>query len=158
MSVKPRYLLDLNIILDYLQRREPWYKTARGLFEAERQERVDLFVSADAISTLFYQARKSLSTAKAATMMEILLQRLRMADVTGAVITRAFKLGLGDLEDAIQAAAAIEAGIGVLVSRDANDYKGLLELQVLSPEIALAALELVRTQKTVREVKSLKKG
>ena len=147
MSAKPRYLLDLNVVLDFLQRREPWYRIARGLFEAERQERVDLYVSADAISTLFYQARKSLSATKAATMMEILLQRLRIADVTGAVVQRAFRLGLRDLEDALQAAAALEAGLGVLVSRDAKDYKGLTDLQVLSPEIALAALELGRPKK-----------
>jgi predicted nucleic acid-binding protein len=141
---KACYLLDLNIVLDFLQRREPWYPAARGLFEAERQERVDLYVSADAISTLFYQGRKSLSVAKSTAMIEILLQRLRIADVTEAVIRRAFRLGLLDLEDAIQAAAALEAGIGVLVTRDARDYKGLTGLQVLAPDIALAALELER--------------
>ena len=141
-NAKPRYLLDLNVVLDFLQRREPWYPAARRLFEAERREKVDLYLSADAVSTLFYQARKVLPAAKAATMMEILLNRLRIADVTGAVIHRAFRLGMGDLEDAIQAAAALEAGIGVLVTRDAGDYKELKELQVLAPEIALAGLEL----------------
>jgi len=140
MATKPRYMLDLNIILDFLQHREPWYPYARGLFEAERQERVDLFVSADAISTLFYQARKLLPAAKAKIMIEMLLQRLRIADVTEAVIQRAFRLGLGDLEDGIQAAAALEAGMKVLVSRDARDFKGIQDLQILSPEIALAAL------------------
>ena len=146
MTAKPRYLLDLNIVLDFLQRREPWVSAARGLFEAERQERVDLYVSADAISTLFYQARKSLPATKAALMIELLLQRLRIADVTGAVLQRAFRLGLPDLEDAIQAAAALEAGIGVLVSRDAKDFMGLTDIQVLSPDIALAALQLERPQ------------
>lgn len=145
MTAKPRYLLDLNIILDFLQRREPWVLAARGLFEAERQERVDLYVSADAISTLFYQARKSLPATKAALMIELLLQRLRMADVTGAVLQRAVRLGLPDLEDGIQA-AALEAGIGVLVSRDAKNFKGLTGLQVLPPDIALAALKLERSE------------
>jgi predicted nucleic acid-binding protein len=144
MIAKPKYLLDLNVVLDFLQRREPWYPAARRLFEAERQERVDLYLSADAISTLFYQSRKSLPAAKAATMIEILLNRVRIADVTGAVINLAFRLGLGDLEDAIQAATAMEAGIGVLVTRDAGDYKGLKELRVLGPEIALTGLELGR--------------
>lgn len=48
-------------------------------------------------------------------------------------------------EGAIQAAAAIEAGIGVLVTRDAQDHKKLEGLQVLSPELALAALALGKT-------------
>lgn len=148
MTPKPRYLLDLNVVLDFLQRREPWYPAAAGLFKAERQERLDLYVSADSVSTLFYMVRKALTPAKAATVLEILLNRLRVAGVTEAVIRRAFRLGLDDLEDAIQAAAALEAGLGVLVTGDAPDYKGLESPRVLSPEIALAALELGKPRKT----------
>ena len=147
MSPKPRYLLDLNIILDFLQQRDPWYPFARGLFVAERQERVDLYVSADAISTLFYQTRKSLPAAKASMVIEILLKRLRIADVTEAVIQRAFRLGMADLEDAIQVAAALQARIGVLVSRDAKDFKGLDVIRVCDPEIALSALAALRPVK-----------
>ncbi len=54
----------------------------------------------------------------------------------------AFHLGLDDLEDGIQAAAAIEAGIPVLVSRNLKDFGRIESLQVLAPEIAVAALGL----------------
>jgi len=141
-STKPRYLLDINIVLDYLQQREPWYPLAKALFLAESQERVDLFVAANTIATLHYFIRKKDSRKKALAKIEILLLRLRLADVTGAVITRALQLGLEDLEDGIQAGAAMEARIPVLVTRNTKDFGPMEALQVLPPEVALAALNL----------------
>jgi len=141
-STKPRYLLDINIVLDYLQQREPWYPLAKALFLAESQERVDLFVAANTIATLHYFIRKKDSRKKALAKIEILLLRLRLADVTGAVITRALQLGLEDLEDGIQAGAAMESRIPVLVTRNTKDFGPMEALQVLPPEVALAALNL----------------
>jgi hypothetical protein len=70
--------------------------------------------------------------------------RLRIADVTGAVVEEALRLGLDDLEDGIQAAAAVAAGIRVLVTRNVADFgrvRGRNEsLQVLPPEVAAAVL------------------
>jgi len=139
---KPRYLLDLNVVLDYLQQREPWVQTARALFLAERAEKVDLFISANSVATLHYLIRKKDSRKKALAKIGMLLQRLRPADVTAAVIDRALRLGLDDLEDAIQAAAALEAGISVLVTRDPKDFGRIEDLQILDPGVAAAALNL----------------
>jgi len=46
VQAKPRYLLDINIVLDYLLQRAPWYPLAKALFVAESQEQVDLFALA----------------------------------------------------------------------------------------------------------------
>lgn len=139
---KPRYLLDINVVLDYLQQREPGYPLARALFQAEHQEKVDLFIAANTVATLHYLIRKKDSKRKALAKIEMLLRRLRVADVTGAVVAEALRLGLDDLEDGIQAGAAIEAGIPALVTRDLKDFGGIGALQILSPEIAVAALGL----------------
>jgi predicted nucleic acid-binding protein len=140
--VKPAYLLDINIVLDYLQQRRPWYPLAKGLFLAERQEKVDLFIATNTVATLHFLIRKRDSKKKALAKVEMLLQRLRLADVTAAVVTGALRLGLDDLEDGIQACAAIEAGIPVLVTRNLEDFGRIESLQVLAPEIALAAVSL----------------
>lgn len=139
---KPRHLLDINVLLDFLQQRQPWYPAARVLFQAERQEKVDLYIAANSVATLFYLIRQKESARKAVARLEILLQRIRVADVTGRVIAQAFRLGLEDLEDGIQAAAAMAAGIPALVTRDAKDFGRIETLQVLSPEVAAAALSL----------------
>lgn len=139
---KPRYLLDINIVLDYLQQRQPGYPLAKALFQAGLREQVDLFIAANTVATLHYLIRKKDSKKKALAKIDMLLLRLRLADVTGAVISRALRLGLDDLEDGIQAGAAIEAGIPALVTRDPKDFGRLESLQILSPEIAVAALGL----------------
>ncbi len=139
---KPPCLLDIDIVLDYLQQREPWYPLAKALFLAEGQEKVVLYISANTVATIHFLIRRKDSRKKALAKIEMLLGRLRIADVTGAVIARALKLGLDDLEDAIQASAAMESGIPVLVTRDTKDYGRMESLQVLPPEIALAAIKL----------------
>ena len=139
---KPRYLLDANIVLDYLLQRQPWHPNAKALFLAEHQEKVDLFVSANTVATIHYLIRKKDSKKKALAKIGMLLRRLRLADVTEAVITCALSLDLDDLEDGIQAGAAIEAGIPVLVTRNQEDFGRIESLQILSPEIAVAALKV----------------
>jgi predicted nucleic acid-binding protein len=141
-SFKPHFMLDINIVLDYLQQRQPWYPLAKALFMAESQEKVDLFIAANTIATLHFFIRKKDSKKKALAKIEILLRRLRLADVTAAVISRALQLGLEDLEDGIQAGAAIESRIPVLVTRNAKDFGHMEDLQILPPEVALAALNL----------------
>jgi predicted nucleic acid-binding protein len=141
-SFKPHFMLDINIVLDYLQQRQPWYPLAKALFMAESQEKVDLFIAANTIATLHFFIRKKDSKKKALAKIEILLRRLRLADVTAAVISRALQLGLEDLEDGIQAGAAIKSRIPVLVTRNAKDFGHMEDLQILPPEVALAALNL----------------
>ena len=140
--MKPRYLLDINIVLDYLQQRQPWYPMAKALFLAEAQEKVDLFIAANTVPTLHFFIRKKDPRKKALAKIELLLRRLRIADVTGVVITSALRLGLEDLEDGVQACAAVEAGIPVLVTRNLKDFGRIASLQVIPPEIAVAALGL----------------
>jgi predicted nucleic acid-binding protein len=144
MSPKPAFLLDINIVMDYLQQRQPWYPLARILFQAEAQEQVDLFIAANTVATIHYLIRQKDSPQKALAKIGMLLRRLRIADVTGAVVEEALRLGLDDLEDGIQAAAAVAAGIRVLVTRNVADFgrvrRRIESLQVLSPEVAAAAL------------------
>ncbi len=140
MNPRPAFLLDINIVLDYLQQREPWYRMAKALFLAEAQEKVDLFIAANTVATIHYLIRQKDSKKKALAKIGMLLRRLRIAGVTGAAIDGALRLGLDDQEDGIQAAAAVEAGIRVLVTRNASDYGRIESLQILSPEVAVAAL------------------
>lgn len=140
---KSRYLLDINVVLDYLQQRQPWYPDAKALFLAERQEKVDLYIAANTVATLHYLIRKHDTKKKTLAKIQALLQRLRLADVGAGAIVRTLNLDLEDLEDGIQAGAALEAGIPVLVTRDPKDFGRIEDLQILSPEIATAALNLI---------------
>lgn len=145
----PAYLLDLNVILDYLQNRPPHAQAAESLFVAAKFSKVALWASGDAFSTLFYvlerefrQQKRPDSSALAQSKIQGLLKRIAVAPVTKSVLDTAIAYEMDDFEDAIQAVAAVEAGVTTLVTRDANGYDDFPPnaLAVLTPAQALALL------------------
>jgi hypothetical protein len=75
-------------------------------------------------------------------MLRTLLAHVSVAPVSKAALERAIDWGMADYEDAIQAACALEAGLGVLVTRDGSGFQDLPPglLTILSPRETLAAL------------------
>jgi len=145
----PGFLLDLNVILDFLQDRQPHAQHARSLFAAAQDGRVSLWISGDAPSTLFYVLERQLRQEKVKNPsleeqghIRKLLKHVAVAPVTKAGLERATGFGMEDYEDAIQAACAVEAGLGTLVTRDGSGYRDLPRdlLAVLAPLEALARL------------------
>ena len=53
MANKPAVLIDLNVLLDVLQKREPFYETSAGLLAAVETGQVQGFVAAHSLTTLF---------------------------------------------------------------------------------------------------------
>jgi predicted nucleic acid-binding protein len=149
MSV-PAILLDLNVILDFLQGREPHARHADLLFSAAAQSRVSLWITGDAPSTLFYvlerqfrQDREPRPSLRAQELIRTLLARISVAPVTKEALQRALDWCMEDYEDAIQAACALDSGVGWIVTRDGAGYRDLPPnlLAVLSPAEALAHLD-----------------
>ncbi len=73
MGNKPTLLIDLNIILDVLQKREPFYESSASLLAALETGRVRGFVDAHRITTLFYLIQKGRSSAEARAAISSLL-------------------------------------------------------------------------------------
>src|SRR5438067_10625447 len=102
MPVTLRVLFDLNIILDVLQRREPFYgMSARAPACAESSQVVGL-VAAHSLTTLFYLVARDQSAAQARVIRGELLRFLAVAAVDGSVIEQALNLPYRDFEDAVQ--------------------------------------------------------
>jgi predicted nucleic acid-binding protein len=142
-------LLDLNVVLDFLQARQPHARNADLLFAAAGRSQVSLWISGDAPSTLFYVLERALRQAgdaqpslRAQGMLRTLLAHVAVAPVSKAALERAIDWGMADYEDAVQAACALEAGLGVLVTRDGSGFQDLPPglLTILSPGETLAAL------------------
>ncbi len=66
MAAKPCVLIDLNILLDVLQKREPFHEKSAALLAAVETGRVKGYVAAHSITTLFYLIRKDRSAAGSA--------------------------------------------------------------------------------------------
>ncbi len=116
-------LIDLNVLLDVLQRRHPFFESsARTLAWAEKG-RFQALWSAHSVTTLFYLYTKDQSSKVARVAITDLLQFLQVAPVNQAVIDTALALPYEDFEDAVQMAAAMHASADYLITRNITDFK-----------------------------------
>jgi predicted nucleic acid-binding protein len=139
MTNKPVVLIDLNILLDVLQKREPFFETSAGLLAAVESGQVRGYVAAHSITTLFYLIQKGKSSAEARAMITNLLQFFKIAPVDQSTIEQALNLDFRDFEDAVQMISAVQCKADFLVTRNAKDYQPAL-LPVIQPVDFLGTL------------------
>ena len=123
MATKLSVLIDLNVILDVLQRREPFYTTSAQVLACAETGIVEGWVAAHSLTTLFYLLAKYQSADQARVTLSELLSFLSVATVDQTVIEQALKLPYRDFEDAVQMMAAVRTGAGYLITRNVQDYE-----------------------------------
>ena len=130
-------LLDLNVILDVLQRREPFYEMSARVLAAAETGLVEGWIAAHSLTTLFYLFARYHSAEQARVALTDLLTFLSVAAVDQRVIEQALSLPYPDFEDAVQMMAAVRSGVQYVVTRNVRDYKAG-PLQALQPVELLA--------------------
>ena len=116
-------LLDLNVILDVLQRREPFYEMSARVLAAAETGLVEGWIAAHSLTTLFYLFARHHSAEQARVSLTDLLTFLSVAAVDQRVIEQALSLPYPDFENAVQMMAAVRSGVQYVVTRDVRDYK-----------------------------------
>ena len=139
MPDKPVVLIDLNILLDVLQKREQFYEASARLLAAVELGKVRGLVAAHSLTTLFYLIRKDRSVADARATITNLLQFIEIAPVDQSTIEQALNLDYRDFEDAVQMISAVQCKVDYLITRNEKDYQPAL-LPILRPVDFLGAL------------------
>jgi predicted nucleic acid-binding protein len=137
MAAKLRVLVDTNVALDVLAKREPHYLTSAAVWALAEQGKIEGLLAAHSITTLHYLLAKHLGYQPANLAITKLLQVFRVAAIDQQVIFRALALSWQDFEDAVQMAAALNSQANYLVTRNTKDFKDEL-VQVLQPGDLLA--------------------
>lgn len=132
MSDNPIILIDINILLDVLQMREPFYDASARLLALIEAGRVKGYIAAHTITTLFYLIQKDQSSAQARANITSLLQFLEVAPVDQNTIEQAMNLDYRDFEDAVQMISALQCKAEYLITRNVADYQPAL-LPVIQP-------------------------
>jgi hypothetical protein len=134
-----RVLVDLNLILDTLQKREPFYVASAQVLAYAETGQIEGLVAAHSMTTLFYLVVKDRSAEIARVALADLLRFLSVATIDHATIEKALNLPYSDFEDAVQMMAAVQAGAHYVVTRNVDDYKAG-PLPALQPAELLAML------------------
>ncbi len=139
MAQKIKALFDLNIILDVLQDREPFYETSAQLLAYAETGKMQGFIAPHSLTTLFYLIQKDQSSSHAKVTITNLLQILKIATVDQSTIEQALSLPYKDFEDAVQMMAAIQCKADYLVTRNVKDFQPA-PLSVIQPSELLALI------------------
>jgi predicted nucleic acid-binding protein len=129
-----RVLYDTNIVLDVTLKREPYLAASASALDAVGQGQVEGYIAGHAVTTLFYVLQRQLGAAKSLRVLADLLAKMRVAPVTDAGIRRALSGSFNDFEDGVTHAAAQEAAVSIIVTRNISDFAGRTIPAVL-PEV-----------------------
>lgn len=108
-------LIDTNTALDVLLEREPH------------------------LTDIFYIARKAAGRDRAQEAVELCLTTFAVCPLDGAILRQALLLPGRDFEDNVQIAAAMQAGLDAIVTRNPADFAPVA-LPVLTPAAFLARI------------------
>ena len=117
-----KILIDTNIIIDYLSDRTPFADHAEQLIELCEQGEVEGFLSASAVTDIYYILRKTANHEKIIDSLKILFSVLNIAEVGKSDLLRAMEMDMGDFEDALIAQCAKKIKADYIVTRNIKDF------------------------------------
>ena len=132
MAAKTIILIDLNIILDVLQKREPFYEASARILAAVETGLLKGYIAAHSITTIFYLVQEDKSSTEARAVITSLMQFLKIAPVSQSTIDQALSLDYNDFEDAVQMISALQCKADYLLTRNITDYQPAL-IPVVQP-------------------------
>lgn len=132
-----KLLIDTNVVLDVLLRREPFSKTAAEVLNLTQRDDVREYVSASAITDIYYIANKQMKDRDAVRdLLKRLLMVVSVAAVSEREIQNALNLAWGDFEDSVQYSVALLNEMDGIVTRNPSDYQEA-NMRIWLPEQAL---------------------
>lgn len=127
-----KLFLDTNIVLDLLEKREPFVKEAMILFQLQLNGVVELFVSDLTFVNIAYITRKTYSQEQLYNALAKIRSFLEVAESGPCVIDQAIALKSKDFEDAVQYYAARKVNVDYIITRNKKDFP-FSEIEVLTP-------------------------
>ena len=138
-----RLLIDTNIVIDLLAKRESFYAEAAALFSLADKGKLTLTVS----SLTFANINYILSKIKSEKEARIILRKFKVLVETLALDDKVTELALSDVnfsdfEDGLQYYSAIENQVAVIITRNKKDFKNA-KLPVMTAKEYLAGFKIM---------------
>jgi predicted nucleic acid-binding protein len=119
-----KVLVDTNIIIDILERREPFFQDSYNLIQLAVQGKLEAFMSAGSVTDVYYIINRNLHDAgKAKEKIIGLTTLVDLCDTLAGDINAALTLNVADFEDAVIAAIAKREKADYIVTRNEEDFK-----------------------------------
>ena len=131
-----KVLIDTNVILDVLTRREPHFAFSMAVLKLCGTQ-VTGCVIASQTTDIFYLLRRFGKDAQSAkALINNLANNLKVLDSTAADVQNALASPMPDYEDALLACCARRQKAEYIITRNENDFQ-LSQVPALSPQVFL---------------------
>lgn len=119
-----RILLDTNVLIDYLMKREPYKCSGESILNACISDEMKGCIAAHSISNLFFILRKSFSVDERRDILGVLCQILTVVGIDEDMIIRALQnTEFTDFEDCLQMECAREFKAEFIITRNLADFQ-----------------------------------
>ena len=133
-------LFDTCIVMDVLQKREPFFDDAHKLFLAVANRRIKGCLTAKSILDIYYLFhRQSHNADETRKSISALLNLFEILDTSAIDCRKALLSGISDYEDAVITDTAIRERVDCIVTRNLRDFKNT-SVRILSPEDLVAKI------------------
>ena len=122
-----RILLDTNVIIDVLQKREPWWRDGSSIIHAAAANEITACLTAKQLADIHFFSRKQFKgmenvDARARQVTSRLLSLLELIDAAASDCQDAYGISNNDYEDAMLIAAAKREQMDAIVTRNAGHF------------------------------------
>lgn len=117
-----RLLIDANILLDVLQKREPHVRDSSVIWKLCETEQAKGYVSSLTFANLVYVMRKELDPVRVKEVLRILSLIFEFTDFSSSDLSHAAGACWNDFEDAVQSVTAERIHADYIVTRNVKDF------------------------------------
>ena len=128
-----KVLIDTNVILDVLTRREPHFESSAAFLKLCGMQ-VKGFIVANQTTDVFYLLRRAgIDAQSTKDIVKKLTDNITVLDITAKDVQNALNAEIGDYEDSLLACRAKRQKADYIVTRNEKDFN-LSEVPALSPQ------------------------
>jgi len=117
-----KVLIDTNVALNKLLNQAKFFDGSNAIFKLAETGYITGYISASAVTDIYYITRKNLGKASANKAIRELLSIYQPATVTGENIYKALDLNWDDFEDSIQYIVGESIPVDYLITRNIKDF------------------------------------
>ena len=141
-----KILIDTNVALDILLKRLD-YLSAGIIYSLAEQNKIACYISASAITDIFYLSEKNLGKKSAKEALKTLLSVFKPATVTDSNIYQSLDMEWDDFEDSVQFVVGESLSVDFIVTRNVQDFISS-SIPALTPEKFLNTINVVNNSVT----------
>jgi predicted nucleic acid-binding protein len=120
-----KVLIDTNVIIDILERREPFFGDSYRVIQLGIEGKLETIMSAGAVTDVYYIISRSIRDAERTREKILALTALvSICDTTANDINNSLTLNITDFEDAVVAAIAKRERTEYIITRNEADFAG----------------------------------